>query len=65
MRGAGASFGIVTEFVIETYPEPESTLGYGYTFTCGDLLCLSRDCNVGSPDNYHTDRRTPVKSRRY
>jgi hypothetical protein len=35
MRGAGASFGIATEFVIETYPEPESTLGFNFSFTCG------------------------------
>ncbi|KAF8804092.1 putative glucooligosaccharide oxidase [Phlegmacium glaucopus] len=36
IRGAAASFGIVTEFVFETHPEPASTVHYSYTFTFGD-----------------------------
>ncbi|KAF8804100.1 FAD-binding domain-containing protein [Phlegmacium glaucopus] len=36
IRGAAASFGIVTEFVFETHPEPASTIRYSYTFTFGD-----------------------------
>jgi hypothetical protein len=34
IRGAGASFGIVTEFVLETHPEPGPTVQYSYTFEC-------------------------------
>ena len=32
IRGAAASFGIVTEFVFETHPEPGSAVHYSYTF---------------------------------
>ena len=32
IRGAGASFGIVTEFVFVTHPEPGPTVRYSYTF---------------------------------
>ena len=32
IRGAGASFGIVTEFVFATHPEPGPSIRYSYTF---------------------------------
>ena len=32
IRGAGASFGIVTEFVFITHPEPGPNVQYSYTF---------------------------------
>ena len=52
IRGAAASFGIVTEFVFQTNPEPPSTVQYSYSFvyaslsivhiTDSRLVCLSR-----------------------
>ncbi|KIM37158.1 Glucooligosaccharide oxidase [Hebeloma cylindrosporum] len=36
IRGAAASFGIVTEFVFQTNPEPPATVQYSYTFVAGD-----------------------------
>ncbi|KAF2086851.1 Glucooligosaccharide oxidase [Saccharata proteae CBS 121410] len=40
MRGAGASFGIVTEFRFNTHPEPTEMVSYAYNLTFGgpDLL---------------------------
>ncbi|KAF4967907.1 hypothetical protein FZEAL_10466 [Fusarium zealandicum] len=35
LRGAGASFGIVTEFVIRTHPEPGNVVEYTYNFDIG------------------------------
>ncbi|KAK5989719.1 FAD-linked oxidoreductase sorD [Cladobotryum mycophilum] len=35
MRGAGASFGIVTEFVVKTHPEPGNVIDYSYSFNFG------------------------------
>lgn len=35
VRGAGASFGIVTEFVFKTHPEPGSVVEYTYSFSFG------------------------------
>lgn len=35
IRGAGASFGIVTEFVFNTHPEPGSVVEYTYNFSFG------------------------------
>ncbi|KAL7791547.1 hypothetical protein V8C37DRAFT_416710 [Trichoderma ceciliae] len=35
LRGAGASFGIVTEFVFKTHPEPGSVVEYTYNFHLG------------------------------
>ncbi|RMZ68966.1 glucooligosaccharide oxidase [Pyrenophora seminiperda CCB06] len=35
IRGAGASFGIVTEFKVRTEPEPGSSVLYSYTFRGG------------------------------
>jgi len=37
IRGAAASFGIVTEFVFQTNPEPPSTVQYSYTFVYASL----------------------------
>ena len=36
VKGAGASFGIVTEFKVRTEPEPGSAVAYSYTFNIGD-----------------------------
>jgi FAD/FMN-containing dehydrogenase len=36
IRGAGASFGIVTEFVFKTHPEPGSVVEYTYSFSFGE-----------------------------
>lgn len=33
LKGAGASFGIITEFKVKTHPEPGQTVQYSYTFT--------------------------------
>jgi hypothetical protein len=35
LRGAGASYGIITEFVIKTHPEPGSVVQYSYSFSFG------------------------------
>ncbi|KAJ7105109.1 hypothetical protein C8R43DRAFT_1100144 [Mycena crocata] len=35
VKGAAASFGIVTEFVVKTHPEPPSVLRYSYTLQLG------------------------------
>lgn len=36
IKGAGASFGIVTEFKVRTEPEPGSAVSYSYTFNLCD-----------------------------
>ncbi|KAF1944526.1 FAD-binding domain-containing protein [Clathrospora elynae] len=36
MKGAGAGFGIVTEFKVRTQPEPGEAVLYSYTFNDGD-----------------------------
>lgn len=36
IRGAGASFGIVTEFVMRTHPEPGNVVQYTYTYSLGE-----------------------------
>jgi hypothetical protein len=36
IRGAGASFGIVTEFVMRTHPEPGNVVQCSYTFAFGE-----------------------------
>lgn len=33
LKGAGASFGIITEFEFRTHPEPKQSIEYSYTFT--------------------------------
>lgn len=35
LRGAGASFGVITEFVLKTHPEPGSVVEYSYHFSFG------------------------------
>ncbi|KAK3712123.1 hypothetical protein LTR37_009214 [Vermiconidia calcicola] len=35
LKGAGASFGIITEFVLRTEPAPGDTVQYKYSFTTG------------------------------
>jgi hypothetical protein len=35
IKGAGASFGVVTEFVLRTEPEPGEAVQYSYSFTFG------------------------------
>ncbi|KAI3394755.1 hypothetical protein diail_2284 [Diaporthe ilicicola] len=36
LRGAGASFGVITEFVMRTHPEPGDVIQYTYDITIGD-----------------------------
>jgi hypothetical protein len=35
LKGAGAGFGVVTEFVMRTHPEPGSVIQYSYSITFG------------------------------
>jgi len=42
IRGAGASYGIVTEFVFVTHPEPGPTVRYSYTFELGNAQDLAK-----------------------
>jgi hypothetical protein len=42
IRGAGASFGIVTEFKIRTEPEPGHAVQYSYTFILGDAASRAK-----------------------
>jgi len=41
IKGAGASFGIVTEFVLRTEPEPGECVHYSYSFTVGSYATLA------------------------
>ena len=34
LKGAAASFGIITEFVVRTQPEPQVTTQYSYNIQC-------------------------------
>lgn len=36
LRGAGASFGIITEFVMRTHPQPGDIVQYTFVFTIGE-----------------------------
>ncbi|KAF8166625.1 hypothetical protein K438DRAFT_1921468 [Mycena galopus ATCC 62051] len=38
VRGAGASFGIITEFVLLTHPQPTNIIRYSYTIELGSHL---------------------------
>lgn len=35
LRGAGASYGVITEFVVKTHPEPGSVIEFTYSFSFG------------------------------
>ena len=35
LKGAGAGFGIITEFVVKTHPEPGSVIQYSYSLSLG------------------------------
>ncbi|TQS32800.1 hypothetical protein Golomagni_06872, partial [Golovinomyces magnicellulatus] len=35
LRGAGSSYGVITEFVVKTHPEPGSVVQYSYGFSFG------------------------------
>jgi len=41
LKGAGASFGIVTEFVLRTEPEPGEMVQYSYSFTVGSYASMA------------------------
>jgi FAD/FMN-containing dehydrogenase len=41
VKGAGASFGIVTEFVCRTEPEPGEAVQYSYSFTVGSYASFA------------------------
>jgi hypothetical protein len=42
IKGAGASFGVVTEFVVRTEPAPEKIVQYSYSFTTGSWKDMSK-----------------------
>ncbi|KAL2264184.1 hypothetical protein VTK26DRAFT_890 [Humicola hyalothermophila] len=37
LRGASSAFGIITEFVVQTHPEPGSVVQYRYTISFGNM----------------------------
>lgn len=41
MKGAGASFGVVTEFKFRTQPEPGEVVEFSYSFTVGSYASLA------------------------
>lgn len=41
LRGAGGSFGIVTSFSFQTYPEPEEVVNFGFSVSSEDTAQLS------------------------
>lgn len=41
VKGAGASFGIVTEFVLRTEPEPGEAVQFSYSFTSGKYRTMA------------------------
>ena len=57
MRGAGASFGIATEFTFQTLPEPSTVLAYGFNFTSDDPSILKEAVRA-----YHTIVQDPKLS---
>ena len=42
IRGAGASFGIITEFVVRTEPEPGECVQFSFSFTVGKYKTLAK-----------------------
>lgn len=42
LKGAGASFGIITEFKVRTEPEPGEAVQYSYTFNLGDTASRAK-----------------------
>ncbi|KAH7145527.1 hypothetical protein B0J13DRAFT_665948 [Dactylonectria estremocensis] len=59
MRGAGASFGLATEFKFQTKPEPEEIVSFSYNFTSSNLTVLGEAVKA-----YHEIMRDPELSRR-
>ncbi|KAJ6605847.1 hypothetical protein B0H10DRAFT_603340 [Mycena sp. CBHHK59/15] len=49
VKGAAASFGIVTEFVFLTHPEPPSAILYSYTLELGSHAAWPRRSLHGKP----------------
>ncbi|KAF7561594.1 hypothetical protein G7046_g2554 [Stylonectria norvegica] len=46
LRGAGASFGVITEFVVRTHEEPDNVVEYTYGFSFGkqsDMAAVYKD----------------------
>lgn len=41
LKGAGASFGVITNFAVRTQPEPTTVTQYSYTFSFGDAARLT------------------------
>lgn len=58
MRGAGASFGIATEYTFQTMPEPETVLSYVFNFTSDNPSILKE-----AVKSYHTIIQDPKLSR--
>ncbi|KAF9262318.1 FAD-binding domain-containing protein [Marasmius fiardii PR-910] len=42
IKGAGASFGVVTEFKVVTHPEPEEVVKYSYTISIGSHKSMAK-----------------------
>ncbi|EXL66292.1 hypothetical protein FOPG_17523 [Fusarium oxysporum f. sp. conglutinans race 2 54008] len=47
LRGAGASFGIVTEFTFQTYSEPQEVVNFQFTLTSKDSSQLADFFKIG------------------
>ncbi|KAM0547802.1 hypothetical protein ACHAPJ_010263 [Fusarium lateritium] len=58
MRGAGASFGIATQYTFQTMPEPETVLSYVFNFTSNDPANLKKAVKA-----YHKIVQDPNLSR--
>ncbi|KAF4469020.1 FAD binding domain-containing [Fusarium albosuccineum] len=59
MRGAGASFGIATEFKLRTLPEPKEVVSFQFNFTSDNPADLSESLKA-----YHQILRDPNLSRK-
>ncbi|KAF2092526.1 FAD-binding domain-containing protein [Rhizodiscina lignyota] len=42
LKGAGAGFGVITEFIVRTEPEPGEMVQYSYTFSFGSFSSLTQ-----------------------